>query len=164
MNYLGIYQFIKNWVIFLIPSPVEIAQSQNGNKNAFNLILIDRTVSLLYEKNKTKKMKSNLIISIVWVYFRNLLNDSVIHTFHLHQYLLIVVTHSVQNASESLDNIVKLLMYYDVLNVNVLIKDVDLWSLYYYKPYVKRCYSFEIEQITIFTPDNYNECAEHFVH
>lgn len=60
-----------------------------------------------------------------------------------------------QNVSESLNDIFEILMYFDLLNVNILIENGNVWSLYFYKPYIKSCFTFEILQIDTFTADNY---------
>lgn len=48
-------------------------------------------------------------------------------------------------------------MNFGLLFVNVLMKDENtlIWSLHYYKPFVRNCYSFEIIQIETFSPDNF---------
>lgn len=87
--------------------------------------------------------------------FRNILNDSIVQTFHLDQHFLIIVTQSVQNVLETLNSIFDMLMYFDLMNVNILINNENLWSLHFYKPYIKSCYSFDILNIGTFTHKNY---------
>ena len=87
--------------------------------------------------------------------FRNILNDSIVQPFHLYQPFLVVIIQSVQNVSETLNNVFETFMYFDLLNVNVLIKNEITWTLYYYKPYIKSCFSFEVLLIDTFTAENY---------
>lgn len=78
-------------------------------------------------------------------------------TFHLFQHFLIILTQSMQNISESLNEIFGILMELGLLDVNILIKDesLNLWSLHFYQPYNKNCNSFEIFKIDGFSSENY---------
>lgn len=60
-----------------------------------------------------------------------------------------------KNVSESLNDIFDILLYFDLLNVNVLIRNEDQWSLHFYKPYIKSCYLVEPLHIDTITPKNY---------
>lgn len=60
-----------------------------------------------------------------------------------------------QNVSDSLNDIFELLLYFDLLNVNVLIKNEEKWYLYFFKPYIKSCHLVEPLHIDTFTSKNY---------
>lgn len=90
------------------------------------------------------------------VFFRSILNESTIQSFHLLQHFLIVITQSVENVTKTLDEVFKVVMNVGLLYVNVLIEDENwTWTLHLYKPYVRSCYTFEIIKISTFTVKNY---------
>lgn len=85
------------------------------------------------------------------------MNETHTHTFHLLQRFLIVVTHDVDNVFETLQAIFGVAMKLNLMDVNVLIndKDSEMWTLNFYRPYVRNCYTFDIIKIQTFTLDNY---------
>lgn len=94
------------------------------------------------------------------------MSKTTVRTFHLSQGFLIIVTHPMKNVKESLDKIFENVTVLGLLDVNVLIKDerTQIWSLHFYKPYMRNCYSFDTIQIETFTAENYtNEIRiQHF--
>lgn len=88
---------------------------------------------------------------------RKLLSKSTVRTFHLSQGFLIVVTQPMQNIQGCLDKIFENVHVLGLLDVNVLIKDevTQIWSLHFYRPYVRNCHSFETIKIKTFTAKNY---------
>lgn len=87
------------------------------------------------------------------------MNFSSVHSFHLYQHFLIVVTSSVPNVSSSVYNIFEIVMKLGLLNVNVLIEDknVQVWSLHFYKPYVRNCDSFDTIVVETFSRENFTK-------
>lgn len=79
------------------------------------------------------------------------------HTFHLHQKFLIVVTKSVRNISDDLRTIFEIVMKLGLVNVNVLIeeKGSHVWSLHLYNPYAQNCHSFDTKMVESFSPHNF---------
>lgn len=78
-------------------------------------------------------------------------------TFHLIQNFLIVLTQESPNVRKLLYDIFGIVLHLGLLNVNVLIKheDMPMWSLFFYKPYVRTCHSIDVIKIETFSPDNY---------
>lgn len=73
------------------------------------------------------------------------------------QNFLIVLTQETPNISALLHDIFEIAMDVGLLNVNILIKTQDalMWSLYYYKPYIRNCHSVDVIQIESFSSKNF---------
>lgn len=80
-----------------------------------------------------------------------------VQSFHLEQRFLIVMTQSVQNATETLKHIFEVTQRVHLLEVNVLIMDYNTleWSLHFYMPYASNCHTFDMYEIDRFTLENY---------
>lgn len=71
------------------------------------------------------------------------------------------------NISEILHETFGILMTLGLMDVNILIKDElsTLWSLHFYKPFIKDCNSLEIVKLNTFSSRNYtNELDISFKH
>lgn len=67
------------------------------------------------------------------------------------QQFLIILTESVENVAETLNELFETVMKVGLLQVNILVKDKTMaWSLYSYKPYVRSCHSFEVNKLETF--------------
>lgn len=74
---------------------------------------------------------------------------------------LIVLTKSAEKATETLNEVFKIVMKLGLLSVNVLIEEKNsTWTLHLYKPYFRNCYSFEIIKLNTFTIENYTNELE----
>lgn len=91
------------------------------------------------------------------IFFRNILNNTTIQTFHVLQRFLIIIMQSVLDVPEKLDKIFGILMKLCLLNVNVLIEDETnlMWSLHSYRPYATNCFTFERFKIATFSAKNF---------
>lgn len=119
-----------------------INRTRQGNRNAFNLIFVDGSDSL-----------------------KNIFKSNLMQTFHLNERFLIVMTKSVQNdVSNSLNELFGIVLNFGLLSVNILIKDEHsmTWSLYFYKPYIRNCRSFDILRINSFSSQNYTNEMKSF--
>lgn len=70
---------------------------------------------------------------------------------------LVISTENTPDVSESLSTIFATVMSLGLLDVDVLIKNSNTsnWSIYFYKPYVQHCHSFEIVKVDTFSPENF---------
>lgn len=107
-------------------------------------------------KIKTSICNKKIVIFFFFV-FSKILNKSTVQTFHLTQSFLIVITQEIPNVQEFLHDIFKVPMSLGLLNVNILIEnnDAPMWSLFFYKPYIRSCNSIDVIKIETFSPDNY---------
>lgn len=86
-----------------------------------------------------------------------MLTEKTVHTFHVYQRFLIIVTRDELNIIESLSNIFEITKIMGLLKVNVLIKERKscIWSIHFYKPFRRDCHSIDIFEMSRFTPENY---------
>lgn len=77
---------------------------------------------------------------------------------HLTQCFLIAVANNVQNVSQTLDFIFKLLWRNSLLHSHVLIQnEPHFWSMYTFMPYQRDCFTLHPLKIATFTPLNFTD-------
>lgn len=89
---------------------------------------------------------------------RNILTVKTIRSFHVRQRFLIVLTRSVLNVPDALNEVFVTLNELSLLGSNVLIKDEtsQTWSFHAFKPYATNCFTFETFQIETFSTENFS--------
>lgn len=121
-------------------------------------------MELLHSSEYLRFNEPNQIISFstfemrnFYSFSRRVLNKSTVQSFHLEQRYFIVITKTMQNATETLNHVFEVVQNVHLLEVNVLIKDNNtlLWSLHFYMLYATNCHTFEVYEIDRFTQENY---------
>lgn len=78
------------------------------------------------------------------------------------QNFLIIMMQSVSNIPDNLIDTFGIFLKMGLLDVNILIRDekTQMWSLHFYKPFQRDCFSIEIHEIERFSSSNYTNLLD----